>query len=469
MRREGKRAHSKGSAAKRRGERTHMPYSEMEQDVETKLNLISLRAQKESSYQFTCLAHLPNEGFLKGCYLSLGRNKASGIDGVSWVEYGQKLEGNLKSLVERLKAKRYRPQPVRRVYLPKDDKTMRPLGIPAQEDKVVQKGASRILEHIYEADFKDSSHGFRPNRGCHTALKAASEIMMHRPINHVLEADIKGFFDNVSHAYMMEFLGKRINDPSLLRIIGRFLIAGYKDSELLVRPENGTPQGGNLSPILANIFLHYVLDAWFEDEVKPQMRGECHLVRYADDFIVMVRYQDDAQKLMHVLRERFEQFGLQLHPDKTRVISFGRFEPENAQKQGRKANTFEFLGLVHYCARSRAGKYMPGHRTSANRLRKKLKEMNLWLKVERNRLKLSDIWKAVSAKLRGHFQYYGISGNYRGISRYSYRVIQMLFKWLNRRSQKKSFSWEQFAQYLKKYPLPKPHITFRLYELSVVR
>jgi group II intron reverse transcriptase/maturase len=446
-----------------------MPYSEMEKGVETKLNLISIRARGEPSYQYTCLAHLLNEGFLRGCYRSLGRNKADGIDGVSWGEYGRNLEGNLKGLVERLKAKRYRPQPARRVYIPKDEKTMRPLGIPAQEDKVVQKGVSRILEAIYEADFKNCSHGFRPNRSCHTALKAVDEIMMRRPINHVIEADIKGFFDNVSHAWMMEFLGKRIKDPSFLRIIGRFLIAGYKDSQLLVRTDKGTPQGGNLSPILANIFLHYVLDAWFEEEVKPQMRGECHLVRYADDFIVMVRYQDDAQEVMELMQARFAQFGLQLHPDKTRVISFGRFEPENARKQNRKANTFEFLGLVHYCAKSRAGKYMLGHRTSVKRFRKKLKAMNLWLKAQRNMLKLGEIWKAVAAKLRGHYQYYGISGNYRGIYRYSQRVIRMLFKWLNRRSQRKSFNWEQFAQYLKKYPLPKPHITFRLYELAAVK
>jgi len=446
-----------------------MPYSEMEKDVETKLDLISLRARGEPAYQFTCLAHLLNEGFLGGCYRSLGRNKADGIDGVSWEEYGRELEGNLKGLVERLKAKRYRPQPARRVYIPKDEKTMRPLGIPAQEDKVVQKGVSRILEAIYEADFKDSSHGFRPNHSCHTALKAVDEIMMRRPINHVIEADIKGFFDDVSHAWMMELLGKRMKDPSFLRIIGRFLKAGYKDSELLVRTEKGTPQGGNLSPMLANIFLHYVLDVWFEDEVKPQMRGECHLVRYADDFIVMVRYQDDAQKLMELLRGRFEQYGLQLHPDKTRVISFGRFETENARKQNRKANTFDFLGLTHYCAKSRYGKYMLGHRTSVKRLRKKLKEINLWLKAQRNMLKLAEIWKMVTAKLRGHYQYYGISGNYRGIYRYSQRVIRMLFKWLNRRSQRKSFNWEQFAQYLKKYPLPKPRIMFRLYEVVVVK
>ena len=446
-----------------------MPYQEMERSVETKLALITERAKREPRCQFSSLAHLLNEDFLKGCYSSLGRNKASGIDGVSWKEYGKKLEENLKGLVVRLKAKQYRPQAARRVYIPKDAHTMRALGIPAQEDKVVQKAVSRILEAIYEADFKDSSHGFRPRRGCHTALKAVDRTLMSRPINHVIEADIKGFFDNVSHAWMMEFLGKRITDPSLLRIIGRFLIAGYKDTELLVESEKGTPQGGNLSPMLANIFLHYVLDEWFENEVKPQVKGECHLVRYADDFVIMVRYKDEASKVVELIRERFKRHELELHPDKTRVISFGRYERENAHKQKRKANTFDFLGLTHYCALSRCGKHIIGRRTAAKRFRKKVKEMNQWLKAERNLLRLSEIWQTLAAKLRGHFQYYGISGNYRGIQRYSQCVIKLAFRWLNRRSQRKSFNWEQFAWDCKRYPLPKPQIVHRLYVLSPVQ
>jgi RNA-directed DNA polymerase len=446
-----------------------MPHSEVGCDVETKLDLISLRAKGDSTYQFACLAHLLNEGFLERCYRSLGRNKSPGIDGVSWEEYGKNLEENLKGLVARMKAKHYRPQPARRVYIPKDSQTMRPLGIPVQEDKVAGKGVSRILEAIYEADFLESSHGFRPSRGCHTALKAVDMILLNKPINHVIEADIKGFFDNVSHKWMMELLGRRIKDPSFLRIIARFLIAGYKDSGLLVESVNGVPQGGTLSPMLANIFLHYVLDEWFEKEIKPQVKGACHLVRYADDFIILVQCKDEATRLVGLLRERFTRYDLQLHPDKTRVMSFGRYERENAEKQGRGDNTFDFLGLTHYCTKSRYGGFRIGRRTVAKRFRKKIGELMQWLKAQRNVLKTSDLWKVIAAKLRGHYQYYGISGNYRGVYRYYWCTLRLVFKWLNRRSQRRSFSWEQFSQYLVKYPLPKPYIAHKLYGLSTVK
>ena len=446
-----------------------MPHREAGIEVETKLALVSSRARTEPSYVFTCLAHLLNEGFLERCYWSLGRNKAPGIDGVSFTEYGENLSENLRELVTRMKAKRYRPQPARRVYIPKDDHTTRPLGVPAQEDKVVQKGVSRILESIYEADFLECSHGFRPNRGCHTALTAVNGLLLKNPINHVIEADIKGFFDSVSHAWMMEFLKRRINDPSFLRIIARFLIAGYKDGELLVESVRGTPQGGNLSPMLANIFLHYVLDEWFETEIKPQVAGACHLVRYADDFIILVQYKDEAYRIVEHLRERFGRYDLQLHPDKTRVMSFGRYEEENARKQKRRDNTFDFLGLTHYCTKSRRGGFLVGRSTAAKKFRKKVKELNLWIKKQRNMLTLRDLWKMLTVKLRGHYQYYGISGNYRGIERYYRCAIRLAYKWLNRRSQRKSFNLEQFQKYLVQYPLPKPHIVHKLYGLSIVK
>jgi RNA-directed DNA polymerase len=446
-----------------------MQHLEVGSDVETKLDLISLRAREKPEYRYTCLAHLLNEGFLERCYRSLGRNKALGVDEVSWEEYGANLSENLKGLVTRMKAKQYRPLPARRVYIPKDEHTTRPLGIPAQEDKIVGRGVSRILESIYEQDFLDSSHGFRPKRGCHTALKAVDNMMLRKPINHVIEADIKGFFDNVSHKWMMEFLGRRIGDPSLLRIIARFLIAGYKDSGLLVESTQGVPQGGTLSPMLANIFLHYVLDEWFEKEIRPQVSGECHLVRYCDDFVILVQFKDEALRLAGLLRERFEHYELQLHPDKTRVISFGRYEGVNAQKQDRKANTFDFLGLTHYCTKSRHGGYLVGRRTIAKRFAKKVKELSLWFKSMRNMLVLKELWKILAAKLQGHYQYYGISGNYRGIHRYYRCAIRLAFKWLNRRSQRRSFNWQQFTQYLEKYPLPKPYIAHRLYGLSSVK
>jgi len=438
----------------------------MENLTPTKLALISERARKEPDCQFTSLAHLLDAGFLKQCYLGLGRDRACGVDGVTWRAYGERLEENLNALVARMKAKRYKPQPARRVYIPKDEHAKRPLGLPALEDKIVQKGIVRILEAIYEADFLDCSYGFRPGRNCHGALNAVDKTIMTQPVNHVIDADIKGFFDNVSHDWMMECLRVRISDPSLLLLIRRFLKAGHMESGLIVATEKGTPQGGNLSPILSNIFLHYVLDLWFEKCVKPQARGVCHLVRYADDFLCLVQYVDDAQRIEQALRERFSKFGLELHPDKTRVMSFGRYEQENAKRQKRRGHTFDFLGFTHYCGESRRGKFIVGRKTSAKKFRAKCRAMNVWLKAVRNACKAKEWWPILCAKLRGHYQYYGVSGNMRSLQRYYQLTIRLVRKWLNRRSQRKSFNWERFRSYLEHYPLPRPRIVHNLYTLS---
>ncbi len=448
--------------------RWRMPYSEMENMTLAKLALISERAQREPKYQFTCLAHLLNVGFLRECYYSLGRDRASGIDGVSWKEYGKDLNGNLNNLVTRMKVKRYKPQPSKRVYIPKNEHEKRPLGLPALEDKIVQKGISRILEAIYEADFLNCSYGFRPARNCHQAINAVDKTIMTKPVNHVIEADIKGFFDNVSHEWMMKFLQVRIKDPSFLLLIRRFLKAGYFEAGQIVATEHGTPQGGNLSPILSNIFLHYVLDLWFEKTAKPHVRGACYLVRYADDFICMVQYKDDARRIEQALRERFAKFDLELHPEKTRVISFGRYERQNAKQQNRRTNTFDFLGFTHYCGTSRKGKFIVGRKTNRKKFRMKCKEMNDWLRKIRNFKKAKEWWPVLQAKLRGHYQYYGISGNMRSLQRFYSLTMRMTLKWLNRRSQRKSFSWKMFYKYLEHYPLPRPKIVHSLYTLSPV-
>lgn len=429
----------------------------------TKLALITRRAREDSKLQFTSLAHLLDVEFLRGCYWSLGKEKACGIDGRSWHEYGEQLDANLVDLVERLKAKKYKPLPVKRVYIPKNDKEARPLGLPAIEDKIVQKGIACILEAIYEADFIDFSYGFRPGRSCHQALKVVNDTIMFKPVSYVIEADIKGFFDNVSHNWMMKFLQVRIRDSSLLLIIRRFLRAGYMESGSLVRTEQGTPQGGNLSPMLANIFLHYVLDLWFDKRVKRCVHGHTSLVRYADDFVCMVQYQHIAREIEGKLRERFAKFGLTVHSEKTRTISFGRYERDNARRRGRKPNTFDFLGFTHYCGHSRKGRFLLGRKTSRKKFVKACKAMNDWLRQIRSVMPIKEIWVTLASKLRGHYNYYGVSGNWRMIAKFGYVTIRAVMKWLNRRSQRNSFTWKQLQRYLVNYPLPRPRIVYNMY------
>ena len=445
-----------------------MPDTEMEFGTLPKLALIAERARREPQCQFTSLAHLLDERFLERCYWRLGRDRASGVDGVTWKEYGEHLDENLRDLVARMKAKRYKPQPAKRVYIPKDEHSKRPLGLPALEDKIVQKGIAEILEAIYEADFLDCSHGFRPGRSCHQAINAVDKTILTQPINHLVDADIKSYFDTVCHRWLLEFLQVRIQDPSFLLLIQRFLKAGYMEAGQIVATEQGTPQGGNLSPMLSNIYLHYVLDLWFEKRLKREVRGVCYLVRYADDFICLVQYQDDAQYVEQALRVRFAQFDLVLHPEKTRVISFGRYERQNARRQNRRANTFDFLGFTHYCDQSRKGKFIVGRQTSRKKFHKQSQELNRWLKAVRSSRPVKEWWPVLKAKLTGHYQYYGISGNMRSLSRYYRLAVRLALKWLNRRGQRKSFYWAGFLKYLEHYPLPQPRIVHNLYTLSPV-
>ena len=433
-----------------------------------KLSLISGHARRDPDFQFTSLAHLLNVEYLRDCYKSLNRNKAVGIDNVSWEEYGRKVDENLELLVSRLKRKKYKPIPARRVYIPKSETEKRPLGISALENKIVERGITWILESIYEQDFQNCSYGFRPKRNSHQALKELNDLIMFQPVNHIVEADIKGFFDNVSHEKLMEFMSIRIKDTTLLNLIKKFLKAGYIDDGVLVKPEAGTPQGSILSPMLANIFLHYVLDTWFETTVKSHVKGFCEIVRYADDFVCVVRYADDARRIERGLRNRFNKYGLELHPTKSRNISFGRFERGNAKLQDRRANTFDFLGFTHYCDKSRKDNFKVGRKTSRKKYTAKCRAMNAWLKAIRNQVKTKEWWKILIAKLRGHFQYYGVSENYEGIARFYKFTIRMVRKWMNRRSQKRKMSWDRFIEYFEHYPLPKPKIVHSFY-VSPVR
>ncbi len=430
--------------------------------TEYKLILISEHAKRDSKVQFISLAHLLDEEFLKLSFNSLNKNKALGLDNVSWYDYAQDLDENLEKLVIKLKRKSFRPIPARRVYIPKGDGRKRPLGISAIENKIVERAIAWILESIYENDFSDMSFGFRPRRNCHQALKKLNDLITFNPVNYIVEADIKGFFDNVSHEYLMKFLQIRIKDSSLLFLIRRFLQAGYVDDSLLVQTDKGTPQGSILSPILANVFLHYVLDDWFENAVKKHT-DFCEIVRYADDFVCVVRLQRDAERIEEALYKRCARFGLEIHPEKSKRISFGRFELQNAENQKRKPNTFTFLGFTHYCDLSRKGSFKVGRKTSKKKFAAKCKDMNLWLKKVRNSTKTKEWWKILMSKLLGHYQYYGISENFEGIRRFYKKTLELLYKWLNRRSQKKRMNWKKFNEYIKHYPLPKPSIKHNFY------
>lgn len=443
-----------------------MPYTEMG-TTELKLTLIAGHAKRDPNMQFTSLAHLLDKEYLMQCFYSLNRNKAKGVDNVGWYEYERNLMENMDKLIARLKEKKFKPLPARRVYIPKDGKEKRPLGISAIENKIVEKGIKAILESIYEQDFSVMSYGFRPNLNCHQALNELDDQIMRNPINHIAEADITGFFDNVSHELLMKFLEIRIKDRTMLHLIRKFLKAGYIDDRLLVRTEKGTPQGSILSPILANIFLHYVLDEWFETTVKNHTRGYCELIRYADDFVCVVQYADDAERIEKALHNRFNKFELKLHPDKSRKFSFGRFERENAKKQKRRSNTFDFLGFTHYCDKTRKGHFKVGRKTSKKKFVKKCKDMTVWLKGVRNAAKPKEWWETLRSKLRGHYQYYGVSGNYESIEAFYKHTIRVLHKWLNRRSQKHSMSWANFTRYLECYPIPQPEIVHNFYTLPM--
>ncbi len=441
-------------------------YPEMAKEVLKKLHLISQRASREPCIKFNNLMHLVNEGSLEMSFLQwLGRNRAGGIDGVSWEEYGKELNANIKDLLERMRRMGYRPQPTRRVYIPKDKNSRRPLGLPTVEDKMVQKVMSRIMEAIYEQYYLDCSYGFRRRTGCHAALKQVGELINFKPINHVIEADIKGFFDNVPHDKLIELIRKRITDERFLRYIRRFLIAGYKEDDVFYETKKGTPQGGNISPLLANVYLHYVLDEWFEEEIKPHMKGQCYLVRYCDDFVILVQYKAEAEEIMRLMQKRFEEYELELHSEKTGVKSFGRYEKENAKKQQRRMNTFNFLGFTHYCGKSKKGKFKVCRKTASKKFRLACRKMKEWLK-EVSGTKAKDWWKLLVSKLRGHYQYYGVSENFRSMQEFYYRVIWMVFKWMNRRSQKKSFNMAQYNAYLKKFPLPRPRIVHSFYKVT---
>lgn len=433
------------------------------ESVEMTLQRIAEKACKEPRCVFTSLFHLMNEELLRGCFGRLREDAASGIDRVTKEEYGKNLEVNLTGLLERLHRMLYVPQPVRRVYIPKPGSTkQRPLGIPALEDKLVQAGLVRILGAIYEGDFIDDSYGFRPGRGCHDALRRLSFDVEGGKVHYIVEADIKGFFDNVQHDWMMAFLGHRIADKRVLRYVKRFLIAGIVEDGEMRATELGTPQGGIISPMLANIYLHYCLDLWFTRVFARSCAGEARLIRYADDFLGCFHQESDARRFRAELDGRLAKFGLEVAAEKTKVLEFGPKALARTKARGEKPQTFDFLGFTHYCGLSTSGKLFRMKRiTARKKFQAKLRVFKEWLKLNRI-LPIPELLAKVAAKLRGHFAYYGVSDNAKGIGRFAYEVRVMLFKWLDRRGRRGSLNWEKFKKLLTRFPLPQPRITVNL-------
>jgi group II intron reverse transcriptase/maturase len=415
-------------------------------------------SREDRERSFLSLAHYIDEYWLQEAYSRTRKDGAVGIDGTTAEQYAERLGENLRSLLDRFKSGRYRAPPVKRVHIPKGSGSQtRPIGIPTFEDKVLQRAVAMLLEAIYEEDFLSCSYGFRPNRSAHEALRDLWRELMGMGGGWVLEVDIQSFFDELAHDHLRDFLDRRVRDGVVRRTIGKWLQAGVLEEGSLRHPVTGTPQGGVISPLLANLYLHEVVDRWFEEEVKPRPGGEQVLFRYADDFVIDFASERDARRVEAVLPERLSRFGLRLHPEKTRLIRFrtpgGKEEPPDSEGPG----TFTFLGFTHYWGKSRKGRWMVQRKTAANRLTRSLSRVRQWCRRWRH---APVPWqqRKLSLGLRGHYAYYGIMGNYRALSSFYYQVTQEWRKWLNRRSQKAKMTWRRFVRLLADYPLPRPRI-----------
>jgi len=421
---------------------------------------IAQQAEKHKKLQ--TLMHYVNRQNLIEEHRLQRKGKAAGIDGVGKEGYGENLEANIDDLLSRMKSFSYRPKAVRRTYIPKagSDK-MRPLGIPAYEDKLVQGVMRKVLDRIYEGKFYDFSYGFREGKSCHQAIRQLNQLIMTKKINFIVDADIKGFFDNVDHEWLMKFLEHDIADKNFLRYIKRFLKAGIIEDLKYHESDKGTPQGGLISPVCANVYLHYVLDMWFEKVVKKQCKGEAYIIRYADDFICMFRYENEANAFYEALEARLKKFNLELSKDKSKIIRFGRFAKQHSADG--KTDTFDFLGFTHINGETLTGKYTVVHRTSKKKLKAKKQSVKEWLK-ENIHGKPSDTIELLNKKLVGHYRYYGISGNYEGLLKF-YRYIRIsLYKTLTRRSQRAYLSWKRYRRLLEKHPITEPRIYVNIWQ-----
>lgn len=428
----------------------------------TKLARIAQLSKENPDMVFTSIGHLINKELLMECHKMMDGKKAVGIDGVTKEDYGRNLEENLDKLVGRLKQKSYKPQPARRVEIPKDNGKTRPLSIYCYEDKLVQEALKRVLEAVFEPHFYDEMWGFRPNRGCHKAIQSLNVMLEKRPTSYVLDADIKGFFDHINHDWAVRFIESRIKDPNIIRLVRRMLKGGILEDYRYEKTEEGSGQGSVCSPIIANIYMHYVLVWWFKEKMQPSFRGYSGLTVYADDFVVVFQYKDDAERFYEHLKKRMEHFGMTLEENKTRLIEFGRFAEERCAKKGRKPQTFTFLGFTHYCSHGRNGKFRVKRKTSKKKFAKKCKEVHRIIRDMRTR-RLAVIIKKMNQILVGYYHYYGITDNIDSLRNFRRQMRKSLFKWLNRRSQKKSYTWEQFDDMLRTYPLAEPKIYVSVY------
>jgi RNA-directed DNA polymerase len=428
------------------------------QAVSTKLERIAKLAREVRGAPLLTLAHNIDLDWLREAYRRTRKDGATGVDGQTAKQYAEDLEGNLRALLERAKAGTYRAPPVRRVSIPKGDGSSRPIGVPTFEDKVLQRAVAMVLEAVYEEEFYDFSYGFRPRRSAHQACETLQQATVKMAGGWVLEVDIKKFFDTLDHAHLRDILTQRVRDGVILRLIGKWLNAGVMEGLNLSHSDAGTPQGGVISPLLANIYLHEVLDAWFVNGVQPRLSGRSMLVRYADDFVMVFSKEADARKVLDVLPKRFGKYGLAIHPEKTRLVAFHRPDRKDGDDDG--PGTFDLLGFTHHWGLSRAGHWVVMKRTASDRFSRALRRIREWCSTHRH-VDVEAQHRALTAKMRGHYAYFGVPSNSRAISRFAHEVRRIWHKWLSRRSQRGLLTWTAMARLLERYPLPTPRTARR--------